>query len=91
MHSALVQIVLLRKFKNVKDSDKKAGDGTNLHFYCFLSADSKFIPLLPSMIDPIGLLRIDADAIKKEFGDSKFFEGSILPPQDQFRTIIVCT
>ena len=33
-----------------------------------------------------GLLRIDADAIKKEFGDSKFFEGSILPPQDELRT-----
>ena len=32
-----------------------------------------------------GLIRIDAEAIKKEFGDAKFFEGSILPPQDQFR------
>ena len=34
--------------------------------------------------DDVMLRGIDGDAIKKEFGDAKFFEGSILPPQDQF-------
>lgn len=35
--------------------------------------------------DDDAMLRgIDGEAIKKEFGDSIFFEGSILPPQDEF-------